>query len=340
MPKPASERQRQRLAVMESSGQTDAQRRNLRQSLRTLHKTIKGKAEELEDATSSSFATMRNQNNSLWDQVRYTREAVLDGDNLDFLATRAARQVDKLVEVRTLLPSRVSRGYDSHSRSHVFHPLCALACTLHPAAHHYYCRFLGTMPFAYPPSSNKSFRLGEPLTGRSSVLRLAFASTPFLPTLHSSPVHSTLTILPKSERNMNVVRKNPTAITKKKNKNQKMSKINRRMRINYRQWNRTFRLCRMSSGSAASKNASALPNSLTWTTSSPRRDRESERLERSSTCSIPNPLLKLSKTSFISPFSSKMDVLVSITQTTRAPSSNRRKLAITRRLDNASSRST
>ena len=131
MPKPASERQRRRLAVMESSGQTDAQRRNLRQSLRTLHKTIKGKAEELEDATSSSFATMRNQNNSLWDQVRYTREAVLDGDNLDFLATRAARQVDKLVEVRISCCPRVCLVATIHIRVPMYFTRCAHSLAPH-----------------------------------------------------------------------------------------------------------------------------------------------------------------------------------------------------------------
>ena len=90
---------RKRLSVMENSGQTDAQRRELRHSQRLLNKTIQENADELADATSSQFAKMRHKNNVLWDQVRYTREAVLDGDNLDFLATRAARQVDKLVEV-------------------------------------------------------------------------------------------------------------------------------------------------------------------------------------------------------------------------------------------------
>ncbi|KAI2503113.1 Nse4 C-terminal [Fragilaria crotonensis] len=95
----ASNRRKQRLSVMENSGQTDAQRRELRQSLRELNKKIQDNADELADATSSKFEKMRHKNNILWDQVRYTREAVLDGDNLDFLATRAARQVDKLVEV-------------------------------------------------------------------------------------------------------------------------------------------------------------------------------------------------------------------------------------------------
>ena len=95
-------RQRQRMKVMENSGQTDAERRSLRQSLRNLNKDIQNKADELEDANSEAFTNMRSKSNALWNQVKYTREAVLDGDNLEFLATRAARQVDKLVEVSTL----------------------------------------------------------------------------------------------------------------------------------------------------------------------------------------------------------------------------------------------
>lgn len=95
----AASTKRQKVAVMENSGQTDAQRRELRQNLRSLHKVIQENSDELADATSKTFDGMRFKTNALWSQVRYTREAVLDGDNLDFLATRAARQVDRLVEV-------------------------------------------------------------------------------------------------------------------------------------------------------------------------------------------------------------------------------------------------
>jgi hypothetical protein len=87
---------------MEDSGQTDGQRRELRRHLRVLNKTISDKADELEDAKSDSFAQIRSVGNELWKQVRFTREAVLDGENLDSIATRAARQVDKLVEVSVL----------------------------------------------------------------------------------------------------------------------------------------------------------------------------------------------------------------------------------------------
>lgn len=88
-----------KIPVMENSGQTDAERRELRKSYRRLHKVIRNDADALEDITSEKFSDIRYENNALWNQVRYTREAVLDSENLDLIATRASRQVDKLVEV-------------------------------------------------------------------------------------------------------------------------------------------------------------------------------------------------------------------------------------------------
>jgi hypothetical protein len=35
----------------------------------------------------------------LFDRVRYTREAVLDGENLIVIANKAAKQVDRLIQV-------------------------------------------------------------------------------------------------------------------------------------------------------------------------------------------------------------------------------------------------
>ena len=45
------------------------------------------------------LARLRDQNNELWGEVRYTREAVLDGENIDLLATKASRQAEKIVQV-------------------------------------------------------------------------------------------------------------------------------------------------------------------------------------------------------------------------------------------------
>lgn len=92
-----------KVKVMEESGQTDAQRRSLRRQLRQVQKDIVIDKDDLEDAKSDVFTKVRTQNNELWDQVRYTREAVLDGENLESIATSAARQIDRLVEVSLVL---------------------------------------------------------------------------------------------------------------------------------------------------------------------------------------------------------------------------------------------
>jgi hypothetical protein len=42
----------------------------------------------------------RGRNNELFDNVRFTREAVLDGENLIVIANKAAKQVDRLIQVR------------------------------------------------------------------------------------------------------------------------------------------------------------------------------------------------------------------------------------------------
>ena len=92
-----------KIKVMEESGQTDEERRALRRAQRKLQHKIVHSAlgEKLEDPDADAFEQIRGENNQLFDDVRYTREAVLDGDNLELISRRAARQVDKLVEVST-----------------------------------------------------------------------------------------------------------------------------------------------------------------------------------------------------------------------------------------------
>ena len=87
-------------SLMERSGQTDAERRRLRQAQRSLAKSMMEQAEAMENPEDDAFAAHREQNNKLWGDVHYTREAVLDGENLQMISERAARQVDALVQVR------------------------------------------------------------------------------------------------------------------------------------------------------------------------------------------------------------------------------------------------
>ena len=79
--------------------QTDDERRQLRQGYRDLSKKISEQGEEMEDPDTHVFDRVREENNNLFKRVRFTREAVLDGDNMEAISTRASRQVDRLVQV-------------------------------------------------------------------------------------------------------------------------------------------------------------------------------------------------------------------------------------------------
>ena len=54
---------------------------------------------QLEDPNADAFEEIRGENNELFEAVRYTREAVVDGENLQLISERSARQVDKLVQL-------------------------------------------------------------------------------------------------------------------------------------------------------------------------------------------------------------------------------------------------
>jgi hypothetical protein len=90
---------RSMIPLMDESGQTDEERRRLRQKQRNLQKTIESQTEAMEDVSSEVFGKVREENNDLFRQVFYTREAVLDGDNLNMISERAAKQVEGLVQV-------------------------------------------------------------------------------------------------------------------------------------------------------------------------------------------------------------------------------------------------
>ncbi|KAL3791862.1 hypothetical protein ACHAW5_002913 [Stephanodiscus triporus] len=100
-------KKKKRVRIMNHSGQTDADRRLLRRRQRELHNDIAagggdggggggsgGGADNADDLT-----RLRAQNNELWRDVRYTREAVLDSENVDLIASKAARQAEKIIQV-------------------------------------------------------------------------------------------------------------------------------------------------------------------------------------------------------------------------------------------------
>jgi hypothetical protein len=105
--------------LMSASGQSDADRRELRKKQRKLHDDIAldvpvaaasagggGNDEEMDDEMegtekllSGKLLSWSEQNNSLWKQVHYTREAVLDSDNVELITNKAAREVEKMAQV-------------------------------------------------------------------------------------------------------------------------------------------------------------------------------------------------------------------------------------------------
>ena len=96
-------KKKQRVKVMSASNQTDEERRILRSKQRKLLSKMTDAStdigEKMGDVDSEVFQNVRKENNKLWKHVLYTREAVLDGDNVHFISERAARQTDKLVTV-------------------------------------------------------------------------------------------------------------------------------------------------------------------------------------------------------------------------------------------------
>jgi hypothetical protein len=82
--------------ILEESGLTEEQRRQIRREQRELLK-------ELNEQDNLELHEARSRNNEIYKNVRYTREAVLDGENLTLIANKAAQQVDRLIQVRTVL---------------------------------------------------------------------------------------------------------------------------------------------------------------------------------------------------------------------------------------------
>lgn len=96
-----------KVKVMSQSGQTDAERRVLRQQLRQLHHDIQSGAaaaaapadDYYGDEEKTSFHQMREKNNQLWDKVHYTSEAILESNNFELIANHVARTAESLVSL-------------------------------------------------------------------------------------------------------------------------------------------------------------------------------------------------------------------------------------------------
>jgi hypothetical protein len=66
-------------------------------------------------ALGTTLDQVRDENNDLFKKVRWTRELVLDADNVDVLATKYAKQVEQKVQVRGVVAS-----FESVDRSHSY----------------------------------------------------------------------------------------------------------------------------------------------------------------------------------------------------------------------------
>jgi hypothetical protein len=75
-------------------GQTDEERRDIRKQQRLLQRDIEERGNDLE------LTEARDRNNKIFSRVRFIREAVLDGENVNLIATKAAQKVDQLIQVQ------------------------------------------------------------------------------------------------------------------------------------------------------------------------------------------------------------------------------------------------
>eukprot|EP00584_Thalassiosira_punctigera_P006114 CAMPEP_0172542742 /NCGR_PEP_ID=MMETSP1067-20121228/13294_1 /TAXON_ID=265564 ORGANISM="Thalassiosira punctigera, Strain Tpunct2005C2" /NCGR_SAMPLE_ID=MMETSP1067 /ASSEMBLY_ACC=CAM_ASM_000444 /LENGTH=425 /DNA_ID=CAMNT_0013329035 /DNA_START=64 /DNA_END=1341 /DNA_ORIENTATION=- len=119
-------KKRRKFKIMSVSGQTEAERRVLRRCQRELQRDIiMGVSRDFNAAavadggggggtddpnSGGELGRLRDRNNALWDDVRYTREAVLDSENVDLIANKAARQAEKIVQVPRYDPIRLAQA--------------------------------------------------------------------------------------------------------------------------------------------------------------------------------------------------------------------------------------
>lgn len=91
-----SKKKRKVAALFNESGLTDAERRGLRMQQRIIATNLRENCKEMEE-----IEDQRSKNNTLfYDKVCYTREAVLDADNLDLIVGKYSQHIEKNFQVR------------------------------------------------------------------------------------------------------------------------------------------------------------------------------------------------------------------------------------------------
>mmetsp|Transcript_30354 Transcript_30354/g.72742 ORF Transcript_30354/g.72742 Transcript_30354/m.72742 type:complete len:532 (+) Transcript_30354:153-1748(+) len=84
---------RDEIRVMHESGQTDEERHQIRKAQRLLFSKLVETGDDL------NIDEVRGENNEIFCNVYYPREAILDGTNMNAIAGRAAQKVDRLFKV-------------------------------------------------------------------------------------------------------------------------------------------------------------------------------------------------------------------------------------------------
>lgn len=95
-------KKKKRLKLMKESNQTRSEREKIRKDQRKLFKKMRQGSEISElmcNPQNGEFDMMRYRNNVLNAKVKYTREAVLDADNIETISTKGKRQVDSIVNI-------------------------------------------------------------------------------------------------------------------------------------------------------------------------------------------------------------------------------------------------
>ena len=107
---PVRRRKKKKIKMGDESGLTDAERRKLRRKQRELAKALQegpisnsSNAEDDDDHQGDFVTNVREKNNQLFEKVAYTREAVLDAENVCAIASKMSKKVDDMIQVSLLV---------------------------------------------------------------------------------------------------------------------------------------------------------------------------------------------------------------------------------------------
>jgi hypothetical protein len=91
----ASKKKRKVVGFFDESGLTDSQRRMLRKEQRSIATNLRDECQDMEE-----IDNQRERNNTLFqEKVCYTREAVLDADNVELIVGKVSKHIEKIVQV-------------------------------------------------------------------------------------------------------------------------------------------------------------------------------------------------------------------------------------------------